>query len=122
MTRTRQILLVDDSDTVTSALGTLLGKAGYAVAAFGTGLAGLRHAAEHAPDAAVIDIHLPDINGLVLSQRLRDLLGEQTPIIILSGDTSMQTINSLPHVGATYFYPKPVQAAQLIERLGELLG
>jgi DNA-binding response OmpR family regulator len=121
MTQTRQILLIDDNHTVTSALSTLLNKAGYTVAAFDTGLAALRRAAEQPPDAAVIDIHLPDINGLVLTQRLRESLGGQIPIIILSGDTSMETINSLPHVGATYFFPKPLHAQQLIDRLKELL-
>jgi CheY-like chemotaxis protein len=97
----------------------MLGNAGFVVEAFGNGLDALRHVAHDRPDAAVIDIHLPDINGLVLTQRLRDLLGPDTPLIVLSGDTSMETINSLPHVGATYFFPKPVQGAQLIERLRE---
>jgi len=46
-------------------------------------------------------------------------LGPQTPLVILSGDTSIQTINSLPHVGATYFFPKPIQGIQLVERLKE---
>jgi CheY-like chemotaxis protein len=116
---TRSILIVDDNETVTKALRHTLGNAGYAVHAFDSGLAALRHAAQERPDAAVVDIHLPDINGLVLTQRLRDLLGPDTPLIVLSGDTSMETINSLPHVGATYFFPKPVQGAQLIERLRE---
>jgi len=115
----RSIIIVDDNQTVTKALRVMLGNAGYDVHAFETGLAALRHAAQSRPDAAVIDIHLPDINGLVLTQRLRDLHGPDTPLIILSGDTSMQTLNSLPHVGATYFFPKPVQGAQLIERLKE---
>ena len=116
---TRSIIIVDDSETVTKALRHTLGNAGYTVHAFETGLAALRHATLERPDAAVVDIHLPDINGLVLTQRLRDLLGPDTPLIVLSGDTSMETLNSLPHVGATYFFPKPVKSAQLIERLRE---
>ncbi len=118
----RSILIVDDSHLVTAALRVMLANAGYHVATFDGGLPALKHAAQHRPDAAVIDIHLPDINGLVLTQRLRDLLGPDVPLIILSGDTSMQTLNSLPHVGATYFFPKPVQGAQLIERLREWVG
>jgi DNA-binding response OmpR family regulator len=115
--QTRSILIVDDNQLITQALRAVLTGAGFNVTPFNTGLAALRHAAEHPPDAAIIDIHLPDISGLVLTQRLRELLGPQTPLIILSGDTSMETINSLPHVGATYFFPKPVQGAQLIARL-----
>ena len=118
----RSILIVDDSRLVTSALRVMLAGAGYHVTTFDAGLAALRHAAEHRPDAAVIDIHLPDINGLVVTRQLRELLGPDTPLIILSGDTSMETLNSLPLVGATYFFPKPVQGALLIERLREWVG
>jgi DNA-binding response OmpR family regulator len=121
-TASRTILIVDDNAALGSALRQILVNAGYAAQAFVTGLAALKHAGEHRPDAAIIDVHLPDINGLVLTQRLRDLLGPETPLIILSGDTSMETINSLPHVGATYFFPKPVQGAQLVERLREWVG
>ena len=117
--QTHSILIVDDNQLITQALRAVLANAGFDVTTFNTGLAALRHAAEHPPDAAIIDIHLPDISGLVLTQRFRNLLGPQTPLIILSGDTSMETINSLPHVGATYFFPKPVQGAQLVARLRE---
>ena len=118
-THTRSILVVDDNQLLTQALRAVLVKAGFVVTTFDAGLAALRHVAEARPDAAIIDIHLPDISGLVLTQRMRDLLGPRTPLIILSGDTSMETINSVPHVGATYFFSKPVQGAELVARLRE---
>jgi DNA-binding response OmpR family regulator len=116
------ILVVEDNESIAHALRLVLGRAGYDVTHFATGLDALRHVAEARPDAAIIDIHLPDINGLVLTQQLRDRLGDATPLLVLSGDTSIQTINSLPHVGATYFLPKPVQANNLLDRLKEWLG
>ena len=70
----------------------------------------------------MIDIHLPDISGLVLSTKLREKYGPDLPIIIVSGDTSMEMIRSLPHVGATYFFPKPINAEYLLERLREWIG
>jgi DNA-binding response OmpR family regulator len=118
-TQTRSILIVDDNHLITHALRAVLVKAGFIVTTFDGGLAALRHVAEQRPDAAIIDIHLPDISGLVLTQRMREVLGPRTPLIILSGDTSMETINSLPHVGATYFFSKPVQGAELVARLRE---
>jgi DNA-binding response OmpR family regulator len=121
-THTKSILIIDDSHLITKALRSILAQAGFSVDAFNAGLEALRYAADSPPDAAIIDVHLPDISGLVLTQRLRDLLGPQIPLIILSGDTSMETINSLPHVGATYFFPKPVQGAHLVERLREWVG
>ena len=79
------------------------------------------HARDHRPSAAVIDIHLPDISGLILSQRLRELMGARAPIVVLSGDASMEVLNSLPHVGATYFFRKPVSGVMLLDHFRELL-
>jgi DNA-binding response OmpR family regulator len=59
---------------------------------------------------------------LILTQRLRTLWGDTTPIIILSGDHSLAMLNSLPHVGATYFFAKPVNPPMLLDRLRELMA
>ena len=113
----RSILVVDDNEMVTQSLRIRLGEAGFDVTALESGLEALKQAQRTRFDAAVIDVHLNDLSGLVLTQRLRSLFGNATPIIVLSGDTSMETLNSLPFVGATYFIPKPVQSAQLIQQL-----
>jgi DNA-binding response OmpR family regulator len=118
------ILVVDDNRMVTRALSTLIRDAGYHAVACHNGADAMRAAETDGaptPAAAVVDIHLPDINGLVLSQKLRDRFGPHTPIVVVSGDTSMETIKSLPHVGATYFFPKPVNATLLMARLKELI-
>lgn len=114
------ILIVDDNHATARALAALLGGAGYQTAAVFRGadaLARVRAGERFA--AAIVDIHLPDISGLVVSQQIRDLLGAEVPIIVLSGDTSMPTLNSLAHVGATYFFSKPVNSSQLLERINE---
>lgn len=118
----RAVLVVDDNPTVAHALGGLLQAAGYAPAIFTTGHDALRYAQTHRLAAAVIDIHLPDISGLILSSGLRQQLGPHRPIIVVSGDSSMENLNSLTHVGVTCFFSKPVRASQLVQRLGELLS
>jgi len=115
------ILIVDDNRVVTRAMTVLVRDAGYEPVPCHTGAEALARAESARPAAAVVDIHLPDINGLILSQKLRERLGPDAPIIVVSGDTSMETIKSLPHVGATYFFPKPVSSSQLITRLKELM-
>ena len=114
-----RILIVDDSEPTARALAALLGGAGYQAVTAHRGTDALDRASRHEIAAAIVDIHLPDISGLVVSQKLRELFGPDVPIIVLSGDTSMQTLNSLPHVGATYFFSKPVNSNQLLERLRE---
>jgi DNA-binding response OmpR family regulator len=113
------ILIVDDNEPTANALAKVIGAARFQTAVSYRGTDAVEYAANHPIDAAVVDIHLPDISGLVVTQKLRERLGPATPIIILSGDTSMETLNALPYVGATYFFSKPVNAAQLIERLQE---
>lgn len=121
------VWIVEDHAETAAALGRLLGRRGYAPRTFGRAsdvLAAIDALATGgpAPRAAVVDVHLPDLNGLVLVDRLRRAFGPGLPILVLSGDTSMGTLNSLPHVGATHFLGKPVNAAALLELLGEHLG
>ena len=116
------ILIVEDSEATARGLDYLFRDAGYQSATFNQGLTALEYARDNKPAGALIDIHLPDISGLVLSQRLRDILGPRAPIIILSGDASMEVLNSLPHVGATYFFRKPVNGGTLIDHFRELLS
>ena len=116
------VLIVEDNPGVARALATIIGNAGFAAVPCTRGTEALSCCRSGVPVAAVIDIHLPDINGLVLAQKLRDQFGENTPIIVVSGDTSMETIKSLSHVGATCFLAKPLNASLLLSRLRELTG
>jgi CheY-like chemotaxis protein len=115
------ILIVDDNQATARALALLLEKRQYRTSVSFRGSEALDQLNRNQFQGAVVDIHLPDISGLVVSQKLRERLGPQAPIIVLSGDTSMETLNSLPHVGATYFFSKPVNSLQLLERLVEWL-
>ena len=115
------VLVVDDNALVAKALATVLRGAGYGAVACHSGAEALAYTDNSTPSAAVIDIHLPDINGLILASKLRERFGPQIPIIVVSGDTSMETIKSLSHVGATHFFSKPLSSVLLIQRLRELL-
>ncbi len=117
-----EILVIEDSPPTASALASLLARESYRAAVFHRGTDALDYARRHPCLAAVVDIHLPDMNGLVLSQKLREQFGPLVPIVILSGDTSISTLNSLPHVGATHFFSKPVSASHLLKRLKEWIG
>jgi DNA-binding response OmpR family regulator len=117
------VLVVDDNPHVNKALAILLSKAGFNPIPCHRGADALAYAQQHQglpPRAAVVDVHLPDISGLILAHKLRDRFGPTTPIIVVSGDTSMETINSLSHIGATCFFSKPINVAALVERLKEL--
>jgi len=111
------ILLVEDNPLVSRALSVLLNKAGYQTVVFNSAKPALDYAMTATPSAAVVDVHLPDLSGLIVVRTLRDAFGPAVPIVVCSGDTSMATLNSLRHVGATYFIPKPLQGSSLIAQL-----
>jgi DNA-binding response OmpR family regulator len=116
------VLVVDDNEPTALALGKIFSTQGFNPIVVHRGADALNCAKDGtAIDAAVVDLHLPDLSGLVVTQKLRERLGTETPIIILSGDTSMEMLNALPHVGATYFFSKPVNSTQLVKRVKQSL-
>jgi CheY-like chemotaxis protein len=112
------ILVVDDDPLVVKAMRNLLKFEGFNTLTCLTGAEALELADENV-SAAFVDIHLPDMNGLELSRQLREILPADVPIIILSGDNSMDTIRALPNAGATYFFSKPVNTGMLMGKLRE---
>jgi DNA-binding response OmpR family regulator len=116
-----QVLVTDDDRPTAQALGRVLQTHGYQAGICHTAAETLHAIGLATPDALLVDVHLPDMNGLVLTQRLRATLGGDVPIIVISGDTSMETLGSLPYIGATYFLSKPTTAPLLIEKLAEAL-
>lgn len=122
LTTRPRVLVIDDSKPTAKALAVLLDGASYETTIALRGADGLARASESRPGtfaAALVDVHLPDISGLVVSQKLREMLGSDIPIIVLSGDTSMATPKSLSDAGATHFFSKPVNSNQLLEFLRE---
>jgi DNA-binding response OmpR family regulator len=116
---TRSVLVVDDNQVVTRSLMTLLRNEGFEAKTFQSGQPALEYIRDHCPDAALIDIHLPDVSGLEISRELRKTHGNSMPIIIFSGDSSIATLRALPDAGATIFMSKPVNVSRLLECLKE---
>ena len=117
-----RVLVVDDDPVVYKAMSVLMAKAGFSPIVCGNAQEALSLAAAAPISAAVVDIHLPDMNGLDLSHELRSRLGPTVPIVVLSGDNSIETLLALPGAGATHFFAKPVNAGMLIDRLKEWIA
>ena len=115
-----EVLIIEDHPTTARAIAKLLSNEGFRASVCHTGAEAMAYAQQNRPAAALVDIHLPDISGLTLSARLREHFGQGTPIIMLSGDSSIETLRSLSPAGADYFISKPFLAEHLIDRLREL--
>ncbi len=118
---TTTILIIDDDTATLEFLELLLSMSGYHVRTAATGEAGLRHAAREPFAAVLLDRRLPDFDGVALCARLRDHLGPDVPIIMLTADHE-PTVEVAAHAaGVTSFLRKPFEPPVLLNRLTELL-
>jgi two-component system, OmpR family, response regulator MprA len=115
-----RILIVDDDRALRDALRRALVLAGYQTVSAESGLQALSQAAAAAPDALVLDIGLPDVDGLEVCRRLR-AAGNRVPILILTArDAIADRIDGLD-AGADDYLVKPFDVGELKARLRALL-
>jgi DNA-binding response OmpR family regulator len=77
-----KILVIDDEEAIRDALGRKLRREGFNVSLAGNGLEGLRAFHAERPDLVIVDIVMPEMNGLTVAQRIREIA--ETPIMMLS--------------------------------------
>lgn len=110
-----RILVVDDEPQILRALATNLTALGYAVGTAGTGEEALREAAHRRPDAVILDLGLPGIDGVDVIRGLRGWTN--VPIIVLSvRDREWDKIGALD-AGADDYVTKPFGMGELLARL-----
>src|SRR5205807_4175831 len=79
-----KVLVVDDEPTIGEVVGRYLERAGYDTQVAATGQEALKRAAAERPDVVVLDLMLPDLDGLEVMRRLRQQDRKRTAIILLT--------------------------------------
>ena len=115
-----RLLLVEDDVLVASGIKLGLSDAGYAVDWVGSAERALEVTLSEAFDIAVIDIGLPQMNGLMLTQALRDN-GHTMPVLILTARDALQDRVQGLDKGADDYMVKPFELPELLARLRALL-
>jgi DNA-binding response OmpR family regulator len=118
----KRVLVIDDNQVVSKSLLNLLKSEGFEPHVFTAGAPALEFGRHNPFEAALIDIHLPDMSGLEISRQLRETHGSEVPIIVFSGDNSLETLRALPDAGATLFLSKPINASRLMQYLRETMA
>jgi two-component system, OmpR family, response regulator MprA len=115
-----RILVVEDDRAVRDALRRALGLAGYEVLTAEGGQHALTQLASGGPDAVVLDVGLPDIDGLEVSRRLRRA-GNRVPILMLTARDAIEDRIDGLDAGADDYLVKPFDLGELKARLRALL-
>ncbi|MGC4790632.1 response regulator [Micromonospora sp. DT178] len=110
-----RILVVDDEPQIVRALRINLRVRGYDVQAVATGTAALKAAASDPPDLVVLDLGLPDIDGVEVIRGLRGWT--HVPIIVLSGRAGSQDKVAALDAGADDYVTKPFGIDELLARI-----
>lgn len=115
MTNKPHILVIDDEPQILRALKTILSQKGYRVTTASRGEEGLALAATGQPDVIILDLGLPDLDGIQVCARLREWL--HIPIIVLSVREGEQDKVAALDAGADDYLTKPFGIEELLARV-----
>ena len=119
MTQAQSILVVEDETSIASFISLYLKNAGYAVRAVPAGQAALTQVAADVPSLVLLDLNLPDMDGVEVCRRIRK--ASDVPIIMLTArDEDVDKIIGL-EVGADDYMTKPFNPRELVARVKSVL-
>jgi DNA-binding response OmpR family regulator len=113
------ILVVEDDDAIRDAVRRGLTERGHAVATAATGLAGLEHILADRPQAVLLDLGLPDVDGLTLIGMIR--AASTVPIIVITAQDDDPTMVKALDSGADDYVVKPFGTSQVEARIRAVL-
>lgn len=114
-----EILIIDDEEQIRKMLEITLKTNNYSVTEAATGTEGLIMASNHPPDLILLDLGLPDKDGMVVLQEIR--AWHTGPIIILSVQNSEEIIVNALDKGANDYLSKPFRTGELLARIRSAL-
>ena len=118
----QRILIVEDEPTIRNLLSEVLADAGHAVHAAAGGREALARLKDTAVDLVVLDLQMPDLNGLEVCQRIRQAeqqsgTGARHTIVVVTALPEAQVLGACVDAGADEYLPKPFELDELLARL-----
>lgn len=112
------IYLVDDDDAVRRSVGFMLKTSGYSVESFVNGAEFLKEVRSLEPGCVLLDIQMPEVDGLEVQTELRER-GVAFPVIVMTGHGDVEVAVRAMNSGAVDFIEKPFAKETMVEAIGE---
>lgn len=121
--RKQKVLVVDDNRENRMVMVNMLAPLGFEVAQAENGRQAIDMAQQCIPDLIMMDLVMPDINGIEATKQLRQLVGfQEVPIIAVSASVFTEDKGRCLQQGCNWFLAKPIQMEELLQVLKEQLG
>jgi two-component system cell cycle response regulator len=115
-----KILTIDDSKTIRMILQRTFKPYDCVLIEAGNGEDGLKAAAEQKPDLIVLDITMPNMDGIQMLTLLRSR-GDNTPVIMLTAEAGSDSVQKANHLGIADYIAKPFQNEALVAKVEKIL-
>ncbi len=116
------VLVVDDDNTIIEVVEALLDKNGYAVLSASNGQEGLDIANDKTPDAIVLDIKMPEMEGSEVLKHLKENTETQDiPVLMLTGEMAISNVSECLEMGAMDYIVKPFDHENFLTRLKHIM-
>lgn len=117
-----RVLVVDDNQDAATSLAMLLTAAGFTVETSFNGCAALQAAGRFDPDACVLDINMPGMNGYELGRQLRARTPEHPPVLAaVTACSDEKHLDRAAAAGFALHFTKPADPLEVIDQLGECI-
>ncbi len=115
------ILVVDDEADIRSTISDILADEGYAVSVAGDAAGARKEVQRSVPDLILLDVWMPDIDGITLLREWTEAGTPGCPVVILSGHGTVETAVEATRLGAVDFVEKPLSLAKLLRTVRKAL-
>ena len=116
----KTILVVDDSVVIRKMVEIALENEQYNIMSVANGKDALKYLDDNNPDIIILDIMLPDVNGLDVLKAVK--ASKQIPVVMLSAKDTPRETSRAKELGADDFIPKPFKDEELVSKIKELVG
>ena len=119
----RLVLVADDEEDILLLVTTIVERSGHRVVSARDGAEALTAVREQKPDLVVLDISMPEVDGLEVLRRIRaDVETSELPVLLLSARAQEDDVRNGFATGASAYVKKPFSPLELAERVDTLLG
>jgi FixJ family two-component response regulator len=115
------IAVVDDEESIRTALKRLLRAAGLEAEGYASGQAFLDDAAQRRPDCVLLDLHMPSMSGQQILARIRQMAA-RAPVVVITGHDTPETREQCLAAGAAAYLCKPLDDRLLLNAISAALS